>query len=306
MDRRDLLVNAASLAAGAGLALSSVRPAKAASPQSSSAPRARVVTADGTALFVRDRGQGAPVLFVHSWALSSAMWDYQVTPLLGQGYRCIAYDRRGHGRSDEPAQGYDFDTLADDLATIIDTLDLDSITLVGHSMGCSEIIRYLTRHGGAKVARVVLLSPTTPFILKTDDNPGGIDGALFAAVRGQWTRDFPKWTDDNATPFVVPETSRGLRDWLRQMMMQASLPVLVACNKSLVETDFRQELAALSTPVLLIHGDHDASAPLPLTGQRTAALIRKVDFRVYEGAPHGLFVTHMDKVNADIAAFLKV
>ena len=305
MDRRDLLVNAASLAAGAGLALSSVRPAKAASPQSSSAPRARVVTADGTALFVRDRGQGAPVLFVHSWALSSAMWDYQVTPLLGQGYRCIAYDRRGHGRSDEPAQGYDFDTLADDLATIIDTLDLDSITLVGHSMGCSEIIRYLTRHGGAKVARVVLLSPTTPFILKTDDNPQGVDGVFFDAVRGQWASDFPKWVDDNAAPFVVAETSQGMRDWLRQMMMVSSLPVLIACNKSLVETDFRHELTTLTVPVLLIHGDHDASAPLALTGQPTAALIRHVDFKLYQGAPHGLFVTHMNKVNADIAQFLK-
>ena len=306
MDRRDLLVSAATLVVGAGVTLSASAPADAATAKQSSSLRPRVVAADGTALFVRDWGQGAPVLFVHSWALHSAMWDYQIAPLLDEGYRCVAYDRRGHGRSDEPGAGYDFDTLADDLATVIETLGLSGVTLVGHSMGCSEIIRYLTRHGAGRVARVVLLSPTTPFILKTDDNPGGIDGALFAAVRGQWTRDFPKWTDDNATPFVVPETSRGLRDWLRQMMMQASLPVLVACNKSLVETDFRQELAALSTPVLLIHGDHDASAPLPLTGQRTAALIRKVDFRVYEGAPHGLFVTHMDKVNADIAAFLKV
>lgn len=306
MDRRDLLVNAATLAFGAGLATALSAPAEASTTIQSFAPRARVVTADGTALFVRDWGQGAPVLFVHSWALHSAMWDYQIAPLLDLGCRCIAYDRRGHGRSDEPGAGYDFDTLADDLATVIDTLGLNGVTLVGHSMGCSEIIRYLTRHGRAKVARVVLLSPTTPFILKTDDHPEGFDGAMFAAVRGQWTRDFPKWVDDNAAPFVAPETSQGTRDWLRQMMMQASLAVLIACNKSLVETDFRQELAELSVPVLLIHGDHDASAPLPLTGQPTAALIREVDFRVYEGAPHGLFVTHMDRVNADIAAFLKV
>jgi len=239
MDRRDLLVSAATLAVGAGMTMAAAVAADAAPVKQSSLPHARVVTAD-------------------------------------------------------------------DLATVIDTLGLSGVTLVGHSMGCSEIIRYLTRHGAGKVARVVLLSPTTPFILKTDDNPEGIEGELFAAVRGQWSRDFPKWTDDNAAPFVVPETSQGMRDWLRQMMMQASLPVLIACNKSLVETDFRQELAVLSVPVLLIHGDHDASAPLQLTGQRTAALIRKVDFRVYEGAPHGLFVTHMGKVNADIAAFLKV
>jgi pimeloyl-ACP methyl ester carboxylesterase len=305
MDRRNLLINTATLALGAGLAVGAAQltPAAGAARVVAGAP-VRVTAADGTQLFVRDLGQGAPVLFVHSWAFDSGMWDYQIMPLLDEGHRCVAYDRRGHGRSDAPSHGYDFDTLADDLASVIDALGLEHVTLVGHSMGCGEIVRYLTRHGGGKVARVVLLSPTMPYLLKTADNPDGIDGAMFEAVREMWRQDFPKWVDDNAAPFVVAETSPGMRDWLRQMMLRASLPVLIACNRSLVETDFRAELARLDVPVLLIHGDHDASAPLPLTGARTAALIPHVDFRLYEGAPHGLFVTHMARVNADILSFL--
>lgn len=267
-------------------------------------PHGRVITADGVGLFVKDWGQGAPVLFIHSWALTSDMWDYQFASLVNQGLRCIAYDRRGHGRSDQPSTGYDFDTLADDLAAVIDALDLRGVTLVGHSMGCSEIVRYLTRHGADRIARVVMLSPTTPYILKTDDNPHGLDASMFDGIRALWRQDFPKWVDDNTDPFVAPDTSRGIKDWLRGMMLRASLPVLIACNTSLVETDFREELKKLDVPVLLIQGDLDASAPLPLTGQPTAALIPGVDFRVYEGAPHGLFVTHIERVNADLAVFI--
>lgn len=267
-------------------------------------PHGRVVTPDGVGLFFKDWGQGAPVLFIHSWALTSDMWDYQFASLADQGLRCIAYDRRGHGRSDQPSTGYDFDTLADDLAAVIDALDLRGVTLVGHSMGCSEIVRYLTRHGADKIARVVMLSPTTPFILKADDNPHGLDASMFDGIRALWRQDFPKWVDDNTDPFVAADTSQGIKDWLRGMMLRASLPVLIACNMSLVETDFREELRNIGVPVLLVHGDLDASAPLTLTGQPTAALITGVDFRLYEGAPHGLFVTHIDRVNADIAAFV--
>jgi pimeloyl-ACP methyl ester carboxylesterase len=267
--------------------------------------RSFMETKDGTRLFVRDWGQGRPVLFVHAWALHADQWDYQVAPMLDRGLRCVVYDKRGHHRSDQPGQGYDFDTLADDLAAVIETLDLHDVTLVGHSMGCSEIVRYLTRHGNGRVSRIVLLAPTTPFILKTADNPEGLDGQIFEGVRALWRTDFPKWVADNGPPFVVPETSPEMRAWIAGMMSLTPLPVLIECNRAMVATDFRAELKKIAVPTLLIHGDRDASAPLPLTGQRTAALIPGVAFKVYEGAPHGLFVTHMERVNADVLAFME-
>ena len=259
--------------------------------------------ADGVELFYRDWGAGRPVVFVASWSLPSDSWSYQMLALLEAGYRTIAFDRRGHGRSTDPGRGYDFDTLADDIAAVLDSLDLRGAVLVGHSMGCNEIVRYLTRHGSARVAGVVLLGTMTPFVLKTQDNPDGIDAGFFETFREQLMRDFPQWIADNMVPFVHPDTPAGMKDWVRQMALGASLQALVACNRSLVNTDFRQELARIDVPALLIAGELDASAPLDLTARATARLIPHARLRVLEGAPHGMFITHMAEIKRELLEF---
>ncbi len=264
-------------------------------------------TDDGVDLFYRDWGDGAPVLFVAGWSLPSDMWQYQMLALSQRGLRCIAFDRRGHGRSSDPGRGYDFDTLADDIAAVMEALDLQRVTLVGHSMGCNEIVRYLGRHGSARVARIALLGSMTPMIAQDDSNPNGIDPALLDIFRSQQlARDYPQWIEDNLPPFVSPETTPAMCNWLRQMALGASLQALVECNRSLGAADFRPELPRIDRPVLLIAGDADVSAPLELTARPSAALIRDVRFKLYEGAPHAMFVTHMARVNADLLEFLDV
>jgi pimeloyl-ACP methyl ester carboxylesterase len=300
MQRRELLKG---LAAATGLALG--HQALDAHAATGGNPMTTVQAADGTDLFIKDWGTGTPLLFVHSWATSNEIWQYQHAHFVEAGYRVIAFDRRGHGRSGQPGAGYDADTLADDLARVIAAKNLKGVTLIGHSMGCAEIVRYLSRHGAARVARIVLAAPTTPFLLKTADNPDGIDGQAFAMLRAGWRKDFPKWLRDNVRPFFAPDTSEALLDWGVTMMSQIPLHVALACNKALVETDFRPDLARISVPSLVLHGTHDASAPIALTGQRTAAQIPGAQYKVYDGAPHGLMFTHADQLNADIEAFLR-
>ena len=261
---------------------------------------------DGTALFHRDWGDGPPVVFVASWSLPSDSWAYQMLALSDAGLRCVAYDRRGHGRSDDPGRGYDFDTLADDLAAVMETLDLRGATLIGFSMGTGEIVRYLTRHGAGRVARIVLIGTTTPMLARAPDNAGGIDPAIFEAFRREsLMRDFPGWIDDNMVPFVTPETPQGLRNWVRDMALRTSAKALLECNRTLTAADFRAELRAIAVPTLVVHGDRDATCPIELTGRPTAALVRGARLAVYEGAPHGLFLTHMDRLNADLLAFAR-
>lgn len=262
-----------------------------------------VTAADGTHLFCRDWGAGKPVVFVHSWAAQSAMWQYQMVDLTARGLRCLSYDRRGHGRSGQPDGGYDCDTLADDLATVIEAHDLHDVTLVGHSMGACEIVRYLTRHGAGRIAGAALVAPVTPFLLKTADNPRGIDGAMFEALRGMWSRDFPKWIADNTASFFTPETSPEMMRWGADMLLQCPLKVAIDCQRAFTTTDFRAELREVDVPVLVIHGDADVSAPIDLTGRPTAGLLPRATFELYEGAPHGLFVTHMDRLNDDLYDF---
>jgi pimeloyl-ACP methyl ester carboxylesterase len=262
-------------------------------------------TDDGVDLFYRDWGDGAPVLFVAGWSLPSDMWQYQMLALSQRGLRCIAFDRRGHGRSSDPGRGYDFDTLADDIAAVIEALDLRRVTLVGHSMGCNEIVRYLSRHGDARVARVALLGTMTPMICHDDSNPDGIDPALLDYFRShQLGRDFPQWVDENMPPFLAPDTSPGIANWLRQLALGASLQALVECNRALAAADFRNEMTRIAKPVLLIAGDADVSAPFALTARPSAALIPDARLQLYQGAPHGMFVTHMERVNADLLDFL--
>ncbi|WP_312520022.1 alpha/beta hydrolase [Massilia sp.] len=259
----------------------------------------------GVDLFYRDWGGGAPLLFVAGWSMPSDSWSRSMLALGEAGYRALAFDRRGHGRSSDPGAGYDFDTLADDLAAVIEALELHDVVLVGHSMGCNEIVRYLSRHGSARVRGAALVGTMTPFLLRSGDNPHGIDGALLDAVRReQLMADFPRWIDDNLAPFVTPDTPQGTRDWLRAMAHGASLHALCACQYELARTDFRAELRGLDLPVLLVAGTDDASAPLALTAQPSARLLPQATLHVIDGAPHGLFLTHRREVEASLLEFL--
>lgn len=309
MDRRSLMKFAASNALSASLlagmtdhamnAHAATLPAK---------PRLAdfVEAADGVRLAFTDWGSGKPVVFIHAWALPSPMWDYQIGALASQGLRCIAYDRRGHGRSSKPGSGYDCDRLADDLSALLTQLDLRDVTLVSHSFGSAEVVRYLTRHGASRIARIVLIAPAAlPFVMKTADNPNGIPEEQLEAFRSKVLQaDFPKWLEDGKKAFFVAGTSPSLQDWIKALMLTTPLPVALETNRRVTATDFRKELPGISVPTLIIQGDNDASAPIELTGRAAAALIPKAELRVYEGAPHGLFLTHKDRLNADLAGFI--
>jgi pimeloyl-ACP methyl ester carboxylesterase len=265
-----------------------------------------VKAADDTSLFFRDWGEGAAVVFAASWALPSSMWQYQMAALTDAGLRCIAYDRRGHGRSGDPGGRYNFNTLSDDLARVIESLDLSDVTLVGHSMGACEITRYLSRHGADRIARLAFLAPAGPILKKTADNPDGIDSAVFESVRGLWRRDFPQWLAENARPFVMPDTPQASIDWFMAMMRETSLQAVVELNRELTEADFRAEMRDIILPTLILHGTNDASAPLELTGKRCAQLIRHSELKIYDGAPHGLFLTHAEQVNRYLLNFISL
>jgi pimeloyl-ACP methyl ester carboxylesterase len=298
MNRRHILISA--LAAGA--ATQAATPAEAAS-----ARRVRqIVARDGTRLHHRDFGSGPQTLvFTSSWALDSRMWDYQVAHFAGLGYRCIAWDRRGHGRSDVAGAGYDMDTLADDLAAVLEQLDLRDVILVGHSMGGAETVHYLARRGGARVRKAALIAPVGPFLLQTADNPYGAPRAVFEAVWAQYAADFPKWAYENQAAFFTPETSRPLQEQLTRQLLEVPVPVAIAAQKALITTDLRADLPKIDRPVLILHGDSDASAPLAATGARFAAGIRGAQLKVYPGAPHGIWVTHLAQVNRDLEAFFR-
>lgn len=295
MNRRNLMLALAAGTAGATLSA----PARA-TPEP--AP-ARITARDGTRLLVRRWGRGRPIVFAHSWALDSTMWSRLFLDLAERGFECIAFDRRGHGRSDAPSSGYDMDTLAGDLAAVIG--DRREVILIGHSMGAAEILRYAQRHGTARVAKIVLLAPVAPFLLRTADNALGAPEAFYERIRAEWRRDFPKWIEANKVPFFTPETPAETMDAMKAMMLNTWLPAAIECNRALIGTDLRPALAKIDKPTLVIHGTKDASAPIEITGRPTAAGISGARLTVYEGAPHGLFATHHDRVRDDILAFIE-
>lgn len=264
-----------------------------------------IETCDGTRLFYQDWGSGNRILFLHSICLSSQIWQYNMVPLSERGFRCVAYDRRGHGRSMQPGNGYNYDTLADDLACVVNQLDLRGVTLVGHSMGAAEIVRYLSRHGRERVARIVLVAPGLPFLLKTPDNPEAQEREVFEQTFAAWRRDYHKWVADGCPLFLAPEPSNAQMEWVASLCMQASLKALFDCFHAVIETDFRRELAAIAVPTLIVQGDKDTAIPIDFTGRRTAQLIKGSQLKVYPGAPHGLMVTHTEQFNADLSAFAK-
>jgi pimeloyl-ACP methyl ester carboxylesterase len=254
-------------------------------------------TCDGVNLFYRDWGEGQPVVFVAGWSLPSDQWNYQMLALLEQGSRVIAFDRRGHGRSSDPGRGYTLDTLADDLAAVLEALDLHEVTLVAHSMGCNEVVRYLSRHGSGRVDAAALLGTMTP-----DFRAAGELMEHFR--REQLSRDFPLWIAENIDPFV-PGVTPGMKDWLRGLALQTSAQALYECNRAIQHADMREEMRRIDIPVLLIAGTQDASAPFELTARPSAQLLPHARLRVYEGAAHGMFLTHMQRVNGDLIEFIK-
>ena len=307
MDRRTLLKSAASTAVGAGLLAAGTDNAISTQAVSSpTKPQDFIETADGVKLAYSDWGAGKPVVFIHAWALPSPMWDYQIGPLSEQGLRCITYDRRGHGRSGKPSTGYDCDTLADDLAALLTRLDLRNATLVSHSFGSAEVVRYMTRHGADRIGKIVLIAPAAlPFVMKTADNPNGIPAEALEFFRTRVLQaDFPKWLEEGRQAFFVADTSPSLQNWVKELMLSTPLQVAVETNRRITSTDFRRELPGITVPTLVIHGDKDVSAPIDITGRPTAALIPKAQFKLYEGAPHGLFLTHKDRLNADLISFI--
>lgn len=309
MQRRALFGSMMSAAAGA--VLSDGQGAAAASARGPAVVdgRARhfLDAGDGTSLFFKDWGSGPPVVFVSAWGLNADAWVYEMTYLAGQGLRCVAYDRRGHGRSTQPGRGYDFDTLADDLSVLLEDLDLRDVMLVGHSMGCVEVVRYLARYGASRVARAVLVSTVTPCTLKTAENPDGVERAVLEAGREGLRRDFPRTVDEAAPGFFgsANPVSSATRSWWTGMILQCSLPALLELHRAFTEADFRPELRAIPVPTLLVHGDSDVSTPLDRTGRRSAALIPRSRLQVYPGAAHGLPLTHVDRLNADLLAFAR-
>ncbi len=267
-----------------------------------------IEAADRVGLFVTDWGSGPPVVFTHAWGLRSDEFDYQIPALTAAGLRCVLYDRRGHGRSDRPATGYEIDTLADDLAAVIGYFDLHEATLVAHSLGSKEAVRYLSRHGDARIARLVLIAPTTPLLRRTTDNPDGLDPALIDANYAAIAANVPQWCADfeAAGPYfgTSPGASPGLVDWTTRMIVDTPLPVLLETFKVNADADMRTELQNIQVPALIVHGDQDASAPIGLTGRKTAELIPGASLTVYQGAGHGLYASDHDALNADLLAFI--
>jgi non-heme chloroperoxidase len=273
-----------------------------------SGTRAVIHARDGTRLHVQDWGAGRPIVLLAPWALCSDWWDYHISTLAGPEWRCVAPDRRGHGRSDEPGRGYDFDTLADDIAQVMEQLDLRDVVLVGHSFGGAEAVRYLTRHQGRRVSRLVLIAPTTPFLLRTDDNPQGAPREAMERGRDNLKRNLHRTIAQAANAFFGPdnEVPQEVQDWwVRMMVDRCSLPVMLALNKAMTETDFRAELGSIAVPTLIVHGDKDASAKLELTSQRTHQLIPGSRLVIYAGAAHGISFTHADRLLAEIQAFAR-
>ena len=268
-----------------------------------------VTTRDDTRLYVKDWGSGRPVILIHGWPLSADSWDDQAMALAQAGFRAIAYDRRGFGRSSQPWSGYDYDTLADDLADVIAATNASDATLVGFSMGGGEVARYMSRHKGKQLAQAVLISSIVPFLLKTPDHPAGIDQSVFDEKLAQLKADRPHFLADFYKTFygvgmISQPVSNEVLEWSRSVSMQASLKATFDCSRALASTDFRPDLAAFEVPTLLIHGTADKNVPIDITSRVAVKAIRQAKLIEYEGAAHGVLATHKEQVIKDLLAFL--
>jgi non-heme chloroperoxidase len=268
-----------------------------------------ITTRDGTCLYYKDWGFGPPIVFSHGWPLSADAWESQMVHLASRGYRCIAHDRRGHGRSSQPWNGNDMDGYADDLAELIEALGLNGATLVGHSAGGGEVARYIGRHGTRRIARAVLVAAVPPLMLQTAANPGGLPMAAFDAIRSGVAADRSQFFKDLTTPFYGAnrpgaKVSQGVRDAFWRQGMLGGLKNELDCIKAFSETEFSADLAKFDVPTLIIHGDDDQIVPLAASAQAAARLVANATLTVYPGGSHGLADTHKDRLNADLLAFV--
>jgi non-heme chloroperoxidase len=271
-----------------------------------------ITTADGTQIFYKDWGSGQPVVFSHGWPLNADAWDDQAMLVAGNGYRAVAHDRRGHGRSSQPWTGHDLDTYADDLAQLIETLDLREVVLVGHSTGGGEVTRYLGRHGTGRVAKALLLGAIPPLMLKTDANPDGTPIEAFDAIRQGVAGDRSQFYQDLSEPFYGAnrpgnQVSQGVRDSFWLWSMQVGLKGAYDCIKAFSETDLTEDLQRIDVATLIVHGDDDQIVPIKASALRSAELVKDATLKVYPGAPHGLaqVAPTKDQFNADLLAFLR-
>jgi non-heme chloroperoxidase len=269
-----------------------------------------LTTKDGTHIFYKDWGEGQPVVFSHGWPLSSDAWDGQMLFLGDRGYRVIAHDRRGNGRSGQPWQGNDMNTYADDLAQLIERLDLRNAVLVGHSTGGGEVARYIGRHGNGRLAKAVLLGAVPPLMLKTASNPGGLPREIFDAIRNGVATDRSQYFRELSLPFYGfnrpgAKVSQGLQEsfWLQGML--ASIKACYDCVKQFSEIDFTDDLKKIDVPTLIAHGDDDQIVPIGASAMLSSKLVKKALLKVYKGAPHGLAQTLVHEFNNDLLSFIK-
>ena len=269
-----------------------------------------ITTKDGTEIYYKDWGKGPVVTFSHGWPLNSDAWDGQMFFLAQNGFRVVAHDRRGHGRSSQPFSGNDMDGYADDLAAVIEALDLKDAILVGHSTGGGEVVRYIARHGKERVAKAVLIAAVPPIMLKTPSNPEGLPIEVFDNLRSGLTKDRSQFYKDLAIPFYGAnrpgaKVSQGTLDQFWLWSMQAGLKNAYDSIKAFSETDFTEDLQKIDVPALVMHGDDDQIVPVKDSAVKSARLIRGAKEIYYPGAPHGLTATHQDQINADLLAFLR-
>ena len=269
-----------------------------------------ITTADNTQLYVKDWGEGRPVVLIHGWPLNADSWETQALGLAEAGYRVVSYDRRGFGRSGQPYGGYDYDTMSDDLAAIIDGLSLSDAAIAGFSMGGGEVSRYMSRHNGKGVKQAMLISSIAPYMLQADDNPDGVPESALTEIKDGLKKDRPGFLKDFFKDFYGQGTSGGgvsdgVLQWTWAMAMMASPKATLDCVDAFGKTDLRPDMAAFDCPTLVVHGTADQTVPIDASGKQASEKISSAEFKEYDGAPHGLTATHGDQLTRDMIAFLK-